>query len=150
MAKAVFMTRANSTYDDLPECRYHFPRTYLRQVEAAVADGIIYYEPRRASSEVNSHGGRQVYFAAARVAAVRPDPNLADHFYATVCDYLPFPRPVPFKEGGEFYEAGLRRVDGGTSKGAFGRAVRNITNTEYDRILHAGFADILLPDPGAA
>lgn len=45
MSKAVCTTKAEPTYDDLPEFRYHFPRTYLRQVEAALGDWIIYYEP---------------------------------------------------------------------------------------------------------
>lgn len=35
MAKAILTTKVDPTYDDLPEQRYHFPRTYLRQVEAA-------------------------------------------------------------------------------------------------------------------
>ena len=38
MAKAVFTTKVEPTYDDLPEFRYHFPRSYLRQAEAAVGD----------------------------------------------------------------------------------------------------------------
>ena len=147
MAKAVFTTKADPTYDDLPEHRYHFPRTYLRQVEAAVGDWIVYYEPRRSGTEANSRGGRQVYFATARVDAVHLDPTLADHFYAFVSGYLAFDRPVPFREGGEFYESSLRRADGGTSKGAFGRAVRLLPDTEYDRIWQAGFANILGLEP---
>ncbi|MBW4091743.1 MAG: restriction endonuclease [Proteobacteria bacterium] len=149
MTKAVFTTKPDPTYDDLPEFRYHFPRTYLRQVEAAVGDWIIYYEPRRAGGEANNRDGRQAYFATARVDSVRTDPTLADHFYAFVSEYLAFDRPVPFREGGEFYEASLRRADGATSKGAFGRAVRNLPDSEYDRILQAGFAAILAPEPRA-
>lgn len=29
MTKAVLTTKIDPTYDDLPEQRYHFPRTYL-------------------------------------------------------------------------------------------------------------------------
>lgn len=29
MANAVFTTKVSPTYDDLPEVRYHFPKTYL-------------------------------------------------------------------------------------------------------------------------
>ena len=147
MAKAIFTTKVDPTYDDLPEFRYHFPRTYLRQVEAAQGDWIIYCEPRRGSGELNSRGGRQMYFATARVTTIRPDPTISDHFYAFISDFLEFDRPVPFKDGDHFYEAGLRRDDGGTSKGAFGRAVRTIPDREYDLILRAGFADILAPEP---
>jgi hypothetical protein len=99
MAKAIFTTKADPTYDDLPEERYHFPRTYLRQVEAALADWIVYYEPRRRSGDLSSRGGRLSYFATARVDRVEPDPARQDHFYAFVSEFLEFDRPVPFKEG---------------------------------------------------
>ena len=120
--KDVYTTKIDPTYDDLPEQRYHFPRTYLRQAEAAVGDWIVYYEPRRPGAA--GTGGRQAYFAAARVLRVRADPSRADHFYADVADYLEFDRPVPFRDGSHYFESGLQRDDGGTSKGAFGRAVR--------------------------
>lgn len=144
MTKAVFTSKVDPSYDDLPEQRYHFPRTYLRQVEATVGDWIVYYEPRRSSSDLSSRGGRQAYFATARVERISPDSDRSEHFYAHVTDYLEFDRPVPFKDGGFYYEAGLRRGDGGTSKGAFGRAVRHITGAEYDLIVKAGFVQTLL------
>jgi hypothetical protein len=65
--KAVFTTKQISTYDDDPSVRYHFPRTYLRQVQQAVGDLVLYYEPRRISLEESSRGGRQSYFAVAQV-----------------------------------------------------------------------------------
>lgn len=139
--KAVFTTKIDPAYDDLPEERYHFPRTYLRQAEAAVGDWIVYYEPRRPGAA--GLGGRLAYFAAARVERVRPDPRRDDHFYADVSGYLEFDRPVPFREGARYYEVGLQREDGGTSKGAFGRAVRNMSDAEFDAILAAGFAPVI-------
>ncbi len=42
-----FYDPGRPTYDDLRSSRYHFPRTYLRQVEGARGDWIVYYEPRR-------------------------------------------------------------------------------------------------------
>ena len=144
MTKAVFTSKIEPSYDDLPEQRYHFPRIYLRQVEAAVGDWIVYYEPRRASSNLSSRGGRQAYFATAKVLRIVPDPAIDGHFYAYVSDYLEFDRSVRFKDGNHFYEASLRRDDGGTSKGAFGRAVRNIPDVEYDLILKAGFAQAIV------
>lgn len=143
MVKAVFTTKVEPSYDDLPESRYHFPRTYLRQVEAAVHDWIVYYEPRRANVDVASRGGRQAYFAVARVDGIRPDPARADHFYADVSQYLEFDRAVSFREGGRYFETGLMRADGKTSKGSFGRAVRAITDREYDGILRSGFATLV-------
>ena len=38
--------KRGSIYDDLPEERYHFPRFHIRQVEAAVGDFVVYYEPQ--------------------------------------------------------------------------------------------------------
>jgi putative restriction endonuclease len=144
VTKAVFTSKIEPSYDDLPEERYHFPRTYLRQVEAAVGDWIVYYEPRRASSDLSSRGGRQSYFATARVERIGRDPEREDHFYAYVSDYLEFDRAVPFKDGAFYYEGGLRRNDGATSKGAFGRAVRTISDSEYDLIVKAGFVQTIL------
>lgn len=136
-------TKIDPTYDDLPEQRYHFPRTYLRQVEAARGDWIVYYEPRRPSGDLMKTGGEQAYFATARITDIIEDPAKADHFYALIEDFLPFDRAVPFKDAEHYYEGGLRKEDGSTNKGAFGRAVRNISDAEYDTILAAGFAHIL-------
>src|ERR1700722_12611053 len=109
------MTKVDPAYDDLPEFQYHFPRTYLRQAEAAVGDWIVYYEPRRTSSDLSSHGGRQSYFATAHLDRIDPDPTLADHFYARVSQYLEFDRDVPFRMGERYPESRLRRDDGGTN-----------------------------------
>jgi hypothetical protein len=49
--------------------------------------------------------------------------------------YLEFARSVPFREGARYYENSLRRADGGTSKGMFGRAVRVLADQEYESIL---------------
>jgi putative restriction endonuclease len=143
MTKAVFTTKVTPSYNDLPEVRYHFPRTYLNQARQAVGDHVVYYEPRRSSAELSSFGGRQSYFGVARVTAVVEDSALADHYYALVDNYLDFDRPVPFSEGSEYYESGLKKEDGSTNKGAFGRAVRLIPDQEFDRILKSGFAPIL-------
>jgi putative restriction endonuclease len=141
--KAVLTTKVSPVYDDLPEVRYHFPKTYLRQIELAVGDWIIYYEPRRATGELSSSGGRKAYFATARIDRVIPDPLQHDHYYAEVSNFLPFVRAVPFKEGKLYFEHGLEKIDGSTNKGAFGRAVRNISDSEYDLIWQSGFAHVL-------
>ena len=74
---------------------------------------------------------------------IEPDFHQKDHFYAHVREFLPFPRAVPFREGEHYYESGVRRPDGKTSKGAMGRSVRPISEGEYDIILQAGYAHIL-------
>lgn len=145
MAKAVFTTKVNPSYKDLPEQRYHFPRTYLNYVQQTVGDYIVYYEPRRSSAELSSRGGRQSYFGVARVESVIKDEGLADHFFAIIdgSTYLDFDAPVPFLEGNKYYESALEKDDGSTNKGAFGRAVRLIPDVEFDLILRAGFSPVL-------
>lgn len=145
MTKAVFTTKVTPSYKDLPEARYHFPRTYLNYVQQTVGDFIIYYEPRRSSAELSSRGGRQTYFGVARVESVTEDADLPDHYFAIIdrTSYLDFDTPVPFQEGGEYYESALEKDDGSTNKGAFGRAVRLIPDGEFDRILKSGFAPVL-------
>src|SRR6201994_3114680 len=121
MTKAVFTTKVAPGYRDLPEARYHFPRTYLNYVRRSVGDHVVYYEPRRSSVELSSIGGRQSYFGVARVVDVVEDAELPNHFYALVDSYLDFDRPVPFAEGGEYYESALAKADGSTNKGALDR-----------------------------
>lgn len=139
MAKAVFTASESSAYDDRIEQWYHFPKTYLKQVEAALEDMVVYYEPRRTAGP-SSATGRSAYFAFARVIGIRADPALDGHFYADVTDYLEFARAVPFTEEGQYYESMLQKPDGSTSKGAFGRSVRIVPEAEFDAIMAAGYA----------
>ncbi|HWQ10682.1 MAG TPA: HNH endonuclease [Holophaga sp.] len=140
MAHAVLTTSVGSIYDDLPEFRYHFPRTYLNQVQAAVGDWIVYYEPRR------SHGGgRQAYFAMARVLRIEADPGLQDHYYAYLDGYLEFDHPVRFQGHGNYWEGALQKPGGSTNKGAFGRAVRLLPVHEFEAIVREGYHRRLEP-----
>jgi putative restriction endonuclease len=143
--KGVFQTRFSPAYDDRPEEFYHFPRTYLKQVQHTVDDWIVYYEPRRSDGERT--GGRSAYFAIAQVTGIRTDPTRPDHFYADVQGFLPFDRSVPFREQtGFYYEKALKNADGSTNKGASGRAVRNMSDIEFDLILKSGFAPARTPE----
>lgn len=145
MTKAVFTTKIAPGYDDLPEVRYHFPKTYLNHVRQTIGDYVVYYEPRRSTVELSSGGGLQSYFGVARVDSVVEDRTRADHYFAIIdsSSYLDFDRPVPFQEAGLYYENALRKDDGSTNKGAFGRAVRLMSEQEFDRILKTGFAPVL-------
>lgn len=140
MSKAIFTTKMSSSYDDRPEEYYHFPSTYLAQARRAVGDHIIYYEPRRLTVADSSRGGRQAYFATAYVDEIVEDSTRVDHYYAKVSGYLSFDRAVPYSEGELYYEGALRKSDGSTNRGAFGRAIRNISEGEFEGILKAGFA----------
>ncbi len=111
-----------------------------------MGDWIVYYEPRRPSTDRSSRGGRLAYFVTARLQSIEPDTVQPDHFYGLVSDYLEFDRPVPFKEGQDYFESGLRKEDGSTNRGAFGRAVRTMPDGEYDLTLQAGFSTIIGSD----
>lgn len=142
MTNAIFTAAENSAYDDLIEVRYHFPRTYLRQVEQSKGDWIVYYEPRRAGSS-RSAAGRQAYFAIARVTSVAQDAQKPDHYYAHMRDFLEFDQPVAFRDESGYRESNLQKEDGSTNKGAFGRSVRLIPATEFDTIVREGFSSRL-------
>ena len=120
MTKAVFTTKITPSYNDLPEVRYHFPRTYLNQARQVVGDHIVYYEPRRSSAELSSFGGRQSYFGVARVTAVVQDAAQADHYYALVDDYLDFDRPVPSPKAANIMRAHCRRRMGARTRARLG------------------------------
>ena len=137
------MAQIDSIYDDEREARYHFPATYLAKAEQTVGDWIVYYEPRRKGGAEDRTGGRLSYIAVAKVQGIRSDRKRPGYFYADVSDYLEFDHAVPFREGGFYYESALKRSDGGTSKGAFGRAVRTMPDAEFDLILTSGFAPLV-------
>ncbi|WP_342242354.1 hypothetical protein [Ensifer sp. OTU672] len=56
-------------------------------------------------------GGKQAYFATARITDIVQDPSKAGDFYALVDDFLPFDHAVPFKDADHYYEGGLRKED---------------------------------------
>ena len=146
MDKAVFTTRRESIYDDLPEDRYHFPKSYLKRVERTVGDWIVYYEPSRTTTARNSSGGRLAYYAIAKVERIERDNSREDHYYAYVSSYLEFDEIVPFRAAdGFYYESKLGKDDGTINKGAFGHAVRIIRDFEFNLILEAGFKNIVVP-----
>ncbi|XQA75895.1 HNH endonuclease [Xanthomonas sacchari] len=142
MTHAVFTASESSAYDDRIEERYHFPSTYLRAVEAVIGDLIIYYEPRRTSGS-NRATGRSAYFACARVLSVDPDQKRQGHFYARLGEFIEFDHAVPFSQNGYYYESILRKEDGSTNKGAFGRSVRSISHEEFDSILRLSISSTI-------
>jgi putative restriction endonuclease len=153
MAKAIFTTRVNPSYDDLPEFFYHFPKQYLSRVESALDDWIAYYEPSRIGVGSSRRDGRKAYFATTKVIGIREDPQRQGHYYADVTDYREFDRPVPFREGDLFYESALKNPKGEPATGVFQNAVRAVPDEEYNLILEAGFATIIgeeaIPKPDA-
>jgi len=133
MANAVFIQNPSSIYKDEPGIRYHFPKMYLRRVQACVGDWVVFYEGKK---------GALGYSAIQRVASVHPDPELPDHYFAeldleTLWDFEQVvPRNTPM---GLAYEHKLRGADGRAMAGGYAvSAVRGITFDEFSSIVEAG------------
>lgn len=141
MTFAVFLHRSDSIYSDVPAERYQFPPQYLRRVEAAVGDWIIYLEP----SKVRETRG---YFAVAKVQEVIADPDTPGMYLALIepGTYLDFSNPVPFSGPDGIIEHGVLNEQGRIS-GRAQSAVRPISPSDFHRIVTAGLdeSDTLLP-----
>lgn len=143
VARLVLTASRVSAYDDVVEVRYHFPvGPYMAAMKRGVGHEVLFYEPRRG-------GGRQVYFATARIRAIVQDPVREDHAYAMIADYVDFPSPIPWRSGPESsFEPGLVRSGGQPNKGMFGRAVRVIPEDAFFAIASLGMAPSLGIEPG--
>lgn len=135
--KAVLVSQQNPTYDDLPGIRYHFPRRYLKTVQAAINDSIVYYESGRIPGQ-SRRDGRMSYFGVARLTSVDEDYMRPDHFYAHLKDYLPFSNLVPFRVRGELFESSLKSTSRQVS-GVAQSAVRPISDYDFEKILSLAF-----------
>ena len=138
MAKGVLVHRVDTAYDDLPEARYQFPRTYLNKAYSFEGDWIVYYEPRRG-------GGRLGYNSIAKIQEIIPDPSLENMFLAIIepGTYLPFEEFVPFRSLAGFLESGLEKRAGTLNRGLAQRAVRSISDQDFYRIVSRGFPEAI-------
>lgn len=133
MTKLVLLHKADSIYDDEPDVVYDFPQSYLKAVEEAVGDWIVYYEPVKA--------GPRGYFAAAKISEVVPKPGANGRYLALIepGSFLPFDTEVPRLLNGSPLESALRELDGTAKKGgAVQLAVRRLPEAEFSRIVDLG------------
>jgi putative restriction endonuclease len=132
MAFGVFIHRSDSIYDDHPEERYQFPKSYLSRAEALIGGWIIYYEPVKLR---DTRG----YFAIAKVQRIISDPTADGMFLALIepGSYLDFINPVPFRNDEGLLERGLQNARGGIS-GVAQAAIRPISTSDFDRIVQYG------------
>jgi putative restriction endonuclease len=138
MTKLVLLHRADSIYEDVPDERYDFPRTYLRAVEAGVGDWAVYYEPVKA--------GPRGYFAVAKIAEVIPKPGAEGRFLAMMepGSFLEFDRDIPRLQDGRPWETALAGADGWPKAGGAQQlAVRRLPEAEFAAIVRAGLPDDL-------
>jgi hypothetical protein len=111
--------RQGSSYKDEVGIVYHFPKRYLKRIQAPNSH-FVYYEPRA--------GGDQVYFGTGYIGEIWPDQDDQGHYYSEILEYDPFPKPVSYWgfRGSAFEPSRTMR-----------NSVRPIHKTTYDAILHA-------------
>ncbi len=139
MTKLILLHRADSIYEDRPDSQYDFPKQYLKAVQEAVGDWIIYYEPVKA--------GPLGYFAAAKISAVIPKPGEPGRYLALIQpgSFLTFDREVPRLLEGRPLETALTAEDGGPKAGGAQQlAVRRIPDAEFARIICLGLPQDLI------
>ena len=133
MTKAVFIQNPDSIYKDEPGVRYHFPKMYLKRVQACVGDWVVFYEGKK---------GALGYTSIQRVASVHPDPDTPDHYFAELDleTLWGFEQIVPRNDPmGLAYEHSLRGSDGKAMTGGYAvSAVRSVSFEEFSKIVEAG------------
>ncbi len=155
MSTLVLESSLGSQYEDSP-ASYEFPAQYLRFFQ-----GVSYplyavlYEPRG-----DDGSGRMKYLGWAEIAGPpiptgrrsRSGRELYTVFYSRPAE--PFDEAVPREILGEPIETWLRRYDRGRARNVatFGRAVRPLTDEDFQRIMELGGARSLelegyLPGP---
>ena len=125
-------------YEDEPDVVYDFPRSYLKAVEEAVGDWIVYYEPVKA--------GRRGYFAVAKIMQVIPKPNVVGRFLALIepGSFLPFDSEVPRLINGRPLESTLTAQDGYPKRGGLVQlAVRRLPEADFNHIVGLGLPENL-------
>lgn len=138
MSYVVFDTKAKSIYRDAIESWYHIPSRYVEAAKLGLGGWVLYREPR-------AEGGRMAYFAAARLHSVELDPNLENHYYVNVDNYIEFDTEVPWRdEAGAYREQWLRdipRQQVGVQ--LRGRSVRGLATEDFVSIVEVGLQDTL-------
>ncbi|PRY24862.1 putative restriction endonuclease [Aliiruegeria haliotis] len=139
MAKLVLLHKADSIYEDEPDRVYDFPKNYLKAIEAAVGDWVVYYEPVKA--------GPRGYFAVAKISQVIPKPGTEGRFLALIAPgtFLQFDSEVPRLLNGRPLEAALTEPDGTPKRGGLVQsAVRVLPEQEFARIVSLGLPENLI------
>ncbi len=128
MAHAVFIQNPDSLYDDRPGEAYHFPKSYLKRVQASVGDWVVFWEGKK---------GASAYVGCAKVSEISPDPDREGHYYAWLerGSYLEFPSPVPIRNlaSDRLYEPRVPPTGGNRVS-----AVRHLQPLEFATIVRAG------------
>jgi putative restriction endonuclease len=133
MVKLVLMHKADSIYEDELDVVYDFPRAYLRAIEEAVGDWIVYTNRSKPARADTSPWRRS--------RKVIPKPNAEGRYLALIepGSYLPFDREVPRLRDGKPLETALADEAGAPLRGgAVQLAVRRLPERDFARIIDLG------------
>lgn len=135
MAKTVLVQRSSSIYNDEAGTHYHFPKRYLRRVQEASGDWVVFFSPVKDNGI--SKESRGCYFATARLGEILKDLKNEDLYYAKIDPqtYASFSNPVNRKQNGSFIEKALAGKNGRPNTGVALQAVRNISEEEFQQII---------------
>lgn len=138
MVKLVLMHKPGSIYEDEPDKVYDFPKAYLRAMQEAVGDWVVYYEPVKA--------GPRGYFAVARLQQVIEKPGSPGRYLGLIApgSYLDFDQEVPRQIEGRTMEQALMAEDGALRRGGVVQsAVRRLPDADFAQIIRLGLPDDL-------
>ena len=147
MVKVVLVQGSSSIYDDRAGEFYHFPRGYLKRVQACVGDWAVFFTPVKDAGV--SLENRGAYFAHAKVGPISADPADEYKFYARIVPdtFESFATPVPRIVDGRFVEPDMDGGDGKANSGVAQQAVRHISQTTYDFIISRAWIGLPLELP---
>lgn len=129
MAKGILNHRPTSDYEDRLPREYHFRKKHYDEIAKCYEDFVIFYEPE-------NKGGRNGYFAVARIVKLRSfDEKGPGHFFAILEHYCDFPKFVPRTVNGQHFEA---QAVSATGKFVAQSSVRFPSEDDFRRILEAG------------
>ena len=121
-------------WEDLTGVSYQYPNQYKNKIRPGKR--FIYYRGVRRS---NNKLGQAEYFGTGRILEVWRDPSIPENapkknwkWYCTITEYLPFPKIVPIKIDGLYFENIPNPL-------GWGIGVREIQEDVYESIIsHAG------------
>jgi hypothetical protein len=118
-------------YKDVTGEQYHYPNAY--RVMFQLGNKFVYY---RGIRRANAGRGQAEYFGSGVIGAVWRDPSVSSDapkknwaWYCKIEDYIPFPKAVPAKIDGVFFEEIPRNM--------WRNGVRKISNEAFGRIFAA-------------
>jgi hypothetical protein len=125
----------DSTYEDIPFSRYHFPRTYKNQVREG--DRFLYHQGNQGPQ---LH--KRYYFGYGVVGEIYPDPEKPGSLYAELLDARPLPQKVSaYRSPGAFFESIAYDSVRKSLLPNWRQSVRPISQAAFETILEKGGVD---------